>query len=256
MPVRQGIQRVLVLGIVAVVAGGLAAGPAAASNHLKPQLKGGAVKGPAGPPPIKIEITDFSFSTDDPDVNAPVIIRLRMKNTGAGTVARVPWSIHYYTGNQTLAQSPDAGPIEPGQTVTKTATWTTKAGTHRFQGYVDPTGRELKNTAPVASQIKERDLNVARVTGYDLGSAECIRAGTSFGVKGSGFGPSGVRTINFGGHSKGGPLEIVSWSDTLIRATLPAATVLHAGKKWYYAGLIHYQQWVSNIDASFPGCGG
>ena len=159
----KGFRVATVLGLAAV----LLAAPAWANQHLQTQKKapggtfkggeGGAIK---GDPPVKVEITNFSISPAQPTAGDSVTVTLTIKNTGTGAVAKVPWSIHRATGNQTLASTPDITGLQPGQSVTKTATWQAQAGQQVLQGYVDPTGKALKNTAPVTSQIRELTLNV------------------------------------------------------------------------------------------------
>jgi hypothetical protein len=116
----------------------------------------------SAPPPIKVEAVALSVSPEFPKDGDTVTVTFTIKNTGAGTVAKVPWAIHNATGNQQLA-SGSLQNLTPGQSVQlPPATWTAKPGNQMLQGYVDPTGKELANTAPVARQILERNLYVPK----------------------------------------------------------------------------------------------
>jgi hypothetical protein len=141
-------------------------------------------------PAIKVEAQSLTVTPSAPQAGQQVTVKFVFKNTGTGTVAKVPWSIHLYTSNQTL-KTDNKTNLEPGATYEASATWTPgSAGTYKVQGYIDPTGKELKNTAPVSAQIKELDVNVAaaatatstaRLVTQLLDYQSAKRAGAQFG---------------------------------------------------------------------------
>jgi len=111
-------------------------------------------------PPIKMEAQSLTVTPAQPQAGQQVTVKFTVKNTGTGTVAKVPWSIHLATDNQTLGQGEKMN-LGPGESFEVTAQWTPSAGQKLLQGYVDPTGQALKNTAPVSAQIKELSVTVA-----------------------------------------------------------------------------------------------
>jgi hypothetical protein len=112
-------------------------------------------------PPVKLEVTGLSIIPAQPEPGQPVTVKLTIKNAGAGSVVKVPWSIHYATGNQTLASGEQQN-VTAGSSFEATVTWTAKAGAQKLQGYVDPKGT-LKNTAPSASQVTDLNITVPQV---------------------------------------------------------------------------------------------
>lgn len=137
---------------------------------IGPQNQGQMLKGPMlqqsppalpslGPPPANVEITAFSVSPVPIRSGQPTTAKLTIRNAGTGTVARVPWAIHLYTGNQTLGQGEQAN-VAPGASFDVTANWIPAPGNQILQGYVDPQGVALRNTAPVGAHIRQLSVNV------------------------------------------------------------------------------------------------
>ncbi len=110
-------------------------------------------------PPIKVEAVALSASPSLPRSGQATTVKLTIRNTGTGVVARIPWAIHHYTGNKTLKQGEKTN-LAPGESFEATANWIPSAGTQVLQGYVDPTGKTFKNTAPPSAQVKTLNVNV------------------------------------------------------------------------------------------------
>jgi hypothetical protein len=165
-----GWLRILGMAMVAVLASAdaaLASGAqkAAPSGTMQKAAPGGATQQKAtsgAARAIRVEAHGLTLTPAQPVAGDVVTVKFTVKNVGGGTVAKVPWSIHDYTSNQTLAQG-DKTNVAAGASFEVTAQWTAKVGAQKLQGYVDPTGGVLQNTAPVAMQIKELNLTVAGV---------------------------------------------------------------------------------------------
>ena len=144
----------------------LGVAPAWATQHLQkqppktPAPREGAEKRETAAP-IKVEVEALSMQPPAPALYAAVTIYVGIRNTGAGTVAKVPWAIRLATDRRNLAEG-DLTNVRPGEYRVVEARWTATGGTHLFQAYVDPTGTQLKNTAAVASQVKELSVTVLR----------------------------------------------------------------------------------------------
>jgi CARDB protein len=123
-----------------------------------PKGIGGTAPAPAPATITKVEITGSTIP-GQAYVNDTVTVSATIKNTGTATVATVPWLIQDSTLNKALASGQETN-FSPGSTKQVTATWKADEGTHHIQVYVDPTGTTFKNTAPVSSQIVEKDLKV------------------------------------------------------------------------------------------------
>ena len=217
-----------------------------AAKTLPPQTAVEAV------PSSNVEIVDFSFTSPHVRPGESQVARMTVRNSGTATVAVIPWAIHLYTGNRTLATGQQTN-VPAGTSFIVTARWTVAAGTYKVQGYIDPTSKILKNSAPLTSQTVERNLSVPEITGYDVGSDRCVRPGDTFIVQGIGFGERRGRKVHWGGHGAGGELHVNSWSDETISVTMPASATPQRSR-FYYAGLQANQAWVSNIDRSFRIC--
>lgn len=118
-----------------------------------------SVAGREQAPPIKVEAVSLSASPSLPRSGQATTVRFTIRNTGAAAVARVPWAIHHYTGNKTLRQGEKTN-LAPGESFEATANWLPSAGTQVLQGYVDPTGKTFRNTAPPSAQVKSLNVNV------------------------------------------------------------------------------------------------
>ena len=167
---RSGVT--VAIAVLVSATGAFAAGTTQKAPPVTATPSGAVQKAPSGTtaapatkiaPASKIEAQNLTVTPAQPKAGDPVTVKFTVKNTGPGTVAKVPWSIHLYTGNRTLGQGEQLN-VAAGATFEVTAPWTPAAGSQRLQGYVDPNGKTLKNTATVAAQVKELTLNVAQVS--------------------------------------------------------------------------------------------
>lgn len=165
---------VALLGLVALATAGMPA--SAQQKQQSPMPERAPASSPSQPQaaPINIEITGISVSPSAPRGGQPATVKLTIRNAGSGTVARVPWTIHLYTGNQQLAQGEQSN-VAPGASFDVTATWTPAPGSQKLQGYVDPSGKTFKNTAPVSAQTKELNVNIPQVSASTQGAGGAPR---------------------------------------------------------------------------------
>ena len=111
---------------------------------------------PAGP---NLEIVAFTVVPSKPIEGEAVTIKLSIRNAGTTAVTALPWAIHWYSANTTLAKGTQAT-LAPGAQFDATATWKAVAGQQLLQGYLDA-ANTLKNTAPVASRTRDASVTVA-----------------------------------------------------------------------------------------------
>ena len=106
-----------------------------------------------------------------------------------------------------------------------------------------------RNSVRVKSQISEQkpkhEAQIIRME-PDRGprGTEILIIGTGFGDRQKG------KTLRFGGNGRGGPVQILNWSDTKIRCKFPEDPNIPAN--WYYIGLTTPKgHWGSNINVNF-----
>jgi len=168
IPIRHRTIRVLRSGVTLVIAVLVSALGTFAAETVQKAPPGTGQKAPPIAaaaatkiaPAVKIEALNLTVTPAQPKAGDPVTVKFTVRNAGPGAAAKVPWSIHLYTGNRTLAQGEQLN-VAAGATFEVTAPWTPTAGNQRLQGYVDPTGKTLKNTAPPTAQVKELTVAVA-----------------------------------------------------------------------------------------------
>ncbi|HUP93074.1 MAG TPA: CARDB domain-containing protein [Solimonas sp.] len=148
------------LALLGVAALATAAVPAAAQTA---QPSTGGTYSYQTAPAIYVEITNLFVSPSAPSAGQPTVVKLTIRNGGSGTVAKVPWVIHWYTANQTLGQGEILN-LAPGAIVEVSANWTPPAGSQTLQGYVDPTGKTFNNTAPASSKFRQIAVSVAQTS--------------------------------------------------------------------------------------------
>lgn len=132
------------------------------------QSKPGRLIAPAGPlqigkitdAPVRLEGQSLTITPVNPRAGDQVTVRFIVKNTGTGTVPKVPWAIHLASGNQTLKQGEHSN-LAPGETFEGQVGWTAVEGEQLLQGYIDSTGKALKNTAPISAKILRLTIAVA-----------------------------------------------------------------------------------------------
>jgi hypothetical protein len=158
----------LALGIVALSTALLGPPSVAKPPAAKPPATKPLPKKPIAPATI-VEVSSLTFSPSSPTDGDEVTVSLTITNASAFEVAKIPWVIHLFDGNTTLA-SGAATNVAANTSFTVTAKWKALAGTRKIQGYVDPMGT-LKNTAPAADQTHEIDVVVAPRVTYCFGAA-------------------------------------------------------------------------------------
>jgi hypothetical protein len=121
-------------------------------------------------PAVVVAVTSLTVSPAAPTDGDDVVVSLTIKNQSTVEIASIPWVIHLFDGNTTLAAGTKST-VAAGASFTVTAKWKALAGTRKIQGYVDPTGKTLKNKAPVADQTHEIDVVVAPRVTYCFGAA-------------------------------------------------------------------------------------
>lgn len=103
------------------------------------------------PAPIetaKVVLTRSLLSASNNWPEAPQIVTLsfQIRNDGTTKVTNIPWTIGSDTTNATLGQGTHPA-LDPGQSVTVSATWQAASGAHTLRGSIDP-ANVLKNTSP------------------------------------------------------------------------------------------------------------
>ena len=88
-----------------------------------------------------------------------------------------------------------------------------------------------------------------------LGPTPCVDRGGTATIYGSGFGAvQGDRVVELGGHGIGIVLQVISWTDTEIKVTVPNDDRIQFSQ-WYYIGLQdHDRHWISNISRNITIC--
>ena len=122
------------------------------------------------PAPASVEIVALSATPAAPKEGEMVTVKLSIRNSGQSAVAQVPWSIHWNTANQTLAQGVQPN-VVPGAVFEVTASWRAVPGEQLFKGYVDGSGKTFNNAAPVANRIANLPLTIAQVSASTQGAA-------------------------------------------------------------------------------------
>ena len=125
------------------------------------------------PAPASVEIVALSATPAAPKQGEMVTVKLSIRNSGQSAVAQVPWSIHWNTANQTLAQGVQPN-VVPGAVFEVTASWRAVPGEQLFQGYVDGSGKTFNNAAPVANRIANLPLTIAQVSASTQGAAPAM----------------------------------------------------------------------------------
>lgn len=110
--------------------------------------------------PVIVEATALSTSPANPRPGQPTVVKFVIRNAGSTPVARVPWVIHLYSANQTLARGEQTN-VLPGASFEVKANWVPPTGTHLLQGYVDPTGQAFPNAAHPSMRVQDMSVNVA-----------------------------------------------------------------------------------------------
>ncbi|HUP93073.1 MAG TPA: CARDB domain-containing protein [Solimonas sp.] len=181
MNVRSGFKALLdLLGLAALAA---ATNPATAQTA--PPSTGTYSYQTA--PAIYVEITNLIVSPAAPSAGQPTAVKLAIRNAGKGTVAKVPWTIHGYTSNQTLGQGEILN-LAPGALVEVSANWNPPPGSQTLQGYVDPTGKTFNNTAPASAKFRQLVVDVApgrQSFCFGAAGAECGDGGNQQGPLGT-----------------------------------------------------------------------
>ena len=220
IPIRHRTIRVLRSGVTLVIAVLVSALGTFAAETVQKAPPGTGQKAPPIAaaaatkiaPAVKIEALNLTVTPAQPKAGDAVTVKFTVKNTGAGTVAKVPWSIHLYTGNRTLGQGEQLN-VAAGATFEVTAPWTPTAGAQRLQGYVDPSGKTLKNTAPVAAQVKELTLNVSPVEKetkiLDVNEAVLAGARLDHGIESGG-------SCDYLGAFDSKPMTFGAWSQSTV----------------------------------------
>lgn len=90
-----------------------------------------------------------------------------------------------------------------------------------------------------------------------LGPTPCADRGGTVSIYGRNFGTKqGSRVVELGGHGIGILLNVRSWSNGLITATIPDDARIQTGQ-WYYIGLQdENRHWISNISRTITICRG
>ena len=173
--------------------------------------------GPASAP-ASVEIVALSATPAAPKQGEMVTVKLSIRNSGQSAVAQVPWSIHWNTANQTLAQGVQPN-VVPGAVFEVTASWRAVPGEQLFQGYVDASGKTFNNAAPVANRIANLPLTIAQVSASTQGAAPAMETQVLHFQKAKLAGAMSVNTLLPGaptGCLSFGVSEVgsVSWSDS------------------------------------------
>ncbi len=108
-------------------------------------------------PAPSVEIVALSATPAAPKQGEMVTFKLSIRNTGTTAVASLPWAIHWYTVNQTLAQGTLTN-VGAGAQFEVTASWKAVAGEQLIQGYVDA-ANTIKNAAPITARTRNLTLN-------------------------------------------------------------------------------------------------
>ncbi len=90
------------------------------------------------------------------------------------------------------------------------------------------------------------------ITGY---REPCGKKGGTVTILGRNFGTQAGKGVALGGHNIHVDLTVVSWSDTLIVATIPSDPQIEAGQ-WYYIGVekAGCTAWLSNLSKNITIC--
>ena len=150
------------------IAGVQAQGQAQTKPGVAPQVQRPAAIS-AAPAPASVEIVALSATPAQPKQGDVVTIKLSIRNSGQSAVAQVPWSIHWNTANQTLAQGVQPN-VALGAVFEVTASWRAVPGEQLIQGYVDASGKTFNNAAPVAKRIANLPLTIAQISASTQGT--------------------------------------------------------------------------------------
>lgn len=91
------------------------------------------------------------------------------------------------------------------------------------------------------------------ITGYQTNG--CVRIGKPVTIIGQHFGSVAGKAVALGGHGIHVDLGVISWSDTVIVATIPTDPRIHSNQR-YYLGVERsgHAGWLSNIDKNITIC--